>query len=518
MNGGASDQGSDGVWRVRHAPWPQKGDRLLCELLLAFQGTARLDFRRDILAEMGSSELSPGIDADVPELADARGHIREIVGTIGARTDPQAALESLSEALATRAPYDAALPWLQLAAFALTRTVPLPIAELLRIIRLLHTLTPLSPEQLRCHLPEGVTGLNLLRSLPRPTLPQILQRLLDRRDARDAGPVLWFLGALAADPALAAHPGIDELHRLLGRLGAPGPAAGPADRLIVQIRLDPEAPEHLDNGRYLLRASYYRQPLSGGPFERISTLGSSESLAKDELIGAGSARLAGWADLLGALRTAAGRPVRIEFLLPGSLLGHAAELWSPGRSGQPLGRHCPVVVRSLDRYADPFLDPGPWRERWSHLAARVCDAADGWTGDDTPTAEPDALDEIGWPPLAPDRAAGLADWLASRPTVACVGLDTPYDELDPTARLAVDDAIFVEGVPVLLWRRIAGDPSDLVKALREHHPSSLAQLPETVHHYRRRTRASAGHDGVTLLWDDPYCVDPDQDTPYPGMV
>ncbi|MGW2395666.1 VMAP-C domain-containing protein [Kitasatospora sp. NPDC001664] len=475
------------------------------EILLGFHRMSRLSFRQDVLEAMGRSEPCRGFDSDVEESNQARAHVRTIVATLRRHRDPGAALEALCRALRDHAPDDGALAWLELTVLGLTRECGLPTETLLRFVRLLRALAAQpAPERLRRHLPEGVSGLTLLPA--DATLPEVVRRLMDRRGTADPGPVLHFLDALTTDPALQSDPQVDSLRTLLVQVGGSGRSAASrgAHRLIVQIRLDPETPEHIDNCRYLLRASYYRQPLTGGRFRRIDTLGASTSLAKDELIAEGSARLAGWASLVAEMRSAVGSQVRIEFLLPASLLGHSAELWSPSRNGQRLGHHYPVVVRSLDRYADPWLDPVPWRDRWQHLFAESIDQ--------------DVLDRIEWPSLLPEQAADLPKWLAGRPTLACMGLNTPYEELDPRVRRAVDNAIFIDGVPVMLWRRIAGDPKELVSALRERCPISLAQLPELVHQHRKDTREAVGQEGITLLWDDPDCVDPDQDAPYPGMV
>ncbi|MFF2142993.1 hypothetical protein [Kitasatospora sp. NPDC058190] len=487
------------------AAWSEAAEGLLSESLLGFQRISRLSFRQDVLEAMGRSASSPGFDVDVEEFGSAREHVWEIVRHIRCARDPRAVLGSLCAALQDQAPYDGALPWLELTALGLTTDTALPVDALLRIVRLLRAMTPQpGPEQLLCHLPQGVTGLALLGG--RASVPEILRRLLDRRGAPDAGPVLAFLGSLAGDPGLSrSHPQLGELAVLLESLGRSSESARSASgRLIVQIRLDPETPEHIERSRYLLRASYYRQPLDGGRFRRLNALPVTASLAKDDLIAQGSARLADWSALLVEMRAAAHDPVRIEFLLPVPLLGHSAELWSPSRYGQRLGHHHPVVVRSLERYADPWVPTTAWRERWQHLFAETMDR--------------DAVDRIGWPPLVPERAADLPGWLDDQPTLACLGLDIPYDDLDPRVRDAVLDAIVVGGIPAMVWRRSPGPPADLVEALREHSRRSLVQLPEAVHRHRRKTRATDGQDGITLLWDDPDCVDPDQDAGFPGMV
>ncbi|MEV8226707.1 hypothetical protein AB0P41_11700 [Streptomyces sp. NPDC079167] len=183
------------------------------------------------------------------------------------------------------------------------------------------------------------------------------------------------------------------------------------------------------------------------------------------------------------------------------------ELWSVGPARRPLGHHHPVVVRSLERYIDAWLDPEPWRERWQALHA---EGPDG-----------NALDKIGWPSLHFDKAEELIRWLIEHPDMACVGLTVSHDRLEPPVRDAIDDAIFTEGLPAMLWRRDGGDSADLLEALREHSPNNLAELPDTVRRVRRSGRVSEQADvrnNIVLLWDDPYCVDLDQDSPFPGLT
>ncbi|MFF3085092.1 hypothetical protein ACFVRB_08585 [Streptomyces nojiriensis] len=503
----------------RATSWSRNADILLSSVLLSFQNMTHQDFRRSVLEEMAQDTRSLGIEVDVRENPEPRAHLREILRTIASRPDPHGALESLGDALRSQAPWDGALPWLELTVVTLTRPVPLPVETLLEIIGTLRALSPPPrPAQLAQHLPWGK---NLTLLTGQETVPQIMLRLTDRRGEPDACELLCFLRALATHAHPALHGQLGSLRALLDRLTASEAAEAPearaehaadaaatdGSRLIVQIRLEAEDAEHVDDGRYRLHAAYYRQPLPGGPLRLGGTLGRTESFAKSELIGAGSARLAGWPDLIRAVRGAARTAVRIEFLLPRPLLGHPAELWSPGAAGRPLGQHQPVVVRSLERYTDAWLDVEPWRARWNHLQTQGTDA--------------DTLDHIGWPPLDAAEAAGLAQWLAEQPTLACMGLDTPYDGLRPDIRAAVDDALFTDGVPVLLWRRGSGEAAELMEVLREHKPRSLAELPVTVHQCRRSGRTADATDvrnNITLLWDDPDCVDPEQDSPYVGMA
>ncbi|MER7703993.1 hypothetical protein ABTX81_13945 [Kitasatospora sp. NPDC097605] len=357
------------------------------------------------------------------------------------------------------------------------------------------------------HVPENTGALRT--PAPGRTLPAILCRLLDRRGPDILGPLVAFLRALDADPDVTGCADLPALRRFLDTFRGPVPVAaatGARERLIVQIRLDKESPEHTGDTRYRLHVSYYRQPLAGGPFRRVGSHSDTKPFTKTELLDTGSARLYVWKELKQAIFRSTG-PVRIEFLLPRSILGYAAELWSAGPTGRPLGQHHPVVVRQLERYTDLFPDFQVWRDRWEHLGVLGTDPAE-------------VLGRIGWPSLDPAHVADLHRWLDADESVACLGLDIPYDQLDPEVQYAVDNAMYFSGMPVLLWRRVAGDAGPLVEALCEHRPTRLAELPDAVHRYRRRIqgRVADPEHTVTLLWDDPDCVDPDQDYLFPGMA
>ncbi|MFD3717846.1 hypothetical protein [Streptomyces sp. NPDC058674] len=507
--------------------WSPAADAVLCDVLLRFHGMSRLAFRQSVLEEMAQDHRSPGIQLDVPEDPVPRAHLRAILGAIGSHRDPGGVLESLCDALRSQARWDGSLPWLELTVVALTRPEPHSTETLLQVVEALRHLTAPPPS---ARLPRYlVPGRRPALLTGEETLPEVLLRLADRRGAPEDDQLLGFLRALASDVDSPLYGELAALRAVLDRLPvdgtSPATTGGPAARpacappplppapppppeslLIVQVRLEAEDAEHVDDGRYRLQAAYYRHVLPDGPLRLIGTLGRTESFHRSELTGAGSARLAAWSELAHEVRGAARNTVRVEFLLPRALLGHAAELWSAGASGSPLGHHHPVVVRSLERYTDAWLDVEPWRERWKHLQ--------------TGGAEADAVGRIGWPRLD-DGAAHLAPWLAEQPDLACMGLDTPYDALHPDARAAVDEAVFTDGVPVLLWRRGPGGTGELIEALREHNPPRLAELPATVLKCRRNGRAGGAGDvrnHITLLWDDPDCVDPDQDSPYRGMA
>jgi hypothetical protein len=540
--------------------WPAGAADLLGELLEDFPQLARLNDRLDLLRRMDDAvEIRerqaygprPGarparFRLDVREESVARRHLWQLVRTMRTHADPDTALQALRDALREQAPYDKALPWLELAVLALTSEAPLSPGTSLALLTAVRAGGPPlpSPAQLARHVPHGTPGTALLTG--RETLPEVMLRLSDLRgggsggDTARAAPLLRFLSAVAADTALAAHARWGGLRELLaalgpvpaGRAGASGVGAVGAERLIVQIRVEAVDPEHVEDGRYELRGAYYRQPVDGGgPLRRVASLPPSEPFRRSELTGAGSARMSAWTELAREVRGAGGG-VRIEFLLPEALLGHSAELWSAGPTRAPLGQHHPVVVRSLDRYCDFWLDVAPWRQRWQHLqqdltpstASPDGPAADGHTPDGPPmegVAGGDALDRIGWLPLEARVSAEVVEWLTRRPELACLGLAVPYDRLTAHLRVAVHDALRNEGVPVMLWRRDPGDPDELVTALRAHSPARLRDLPETVHRCRKHGRVAGADDvrnNITLLWDDPDCVDADQDMPYAGMA
>ena len=548
----------------RASRWPEGAGDLLADLLGGFRGLADPGPRADLLDRMDRAAEpdavpGPSFRLDVPQdAATPRAGLRAVVAAVETHPDPDAALRALRTALrglarpeparsgtapsgtvqngaaqngaapGDPARSDPALPWLELAVLGLTGAAPLSAAACLRLIGALRGLVPApAPAQLARHIPYGVPGTALLGG--GQTLPEIVLRLSDRRGAPDPGPLLRFLTALAADRELTAYARLAPLRGLLADLGAAAPGSPGAGRLIVQIRVDAVDPEHVADRRYELRGAYYRQPLDGGPLRWLGALAPSEPFRRGELTGRGSARMTAWAEPAREIRSGGG--VRIEFLLPQDLLGHRADLWSAGPSRTPLGRQHPVVVRSLERYTSPWLDPTPWRRRWSSLDEDV-PPPDPEPGQDrdpddgrAPTAAPgtagDPLERIAWPMLDPQDAAGFTEWLIGQPELACLGLCVPYDRLAAKLREAVLDALFVEGVPVMVWRGDPGDPGELVGALRRHAPERLRDLPETVHHCRRHGRtAGESHvsNSITLLWDDPTCVDADQDLPYAGMA
>ncbi|MFB6889718.1 hypothetical protein ACFCX4_10440 [Kitasatospora sp. NPDC056327] len=485
-------------------PRAREADQLLTDVLLGCLGRRGLAFRLALLDAMEQSPGMGGFAATVTEHGEARTHVRNLVDAIANREDPVAALEALGAALPLLIPHDRALAWLDLTVQLTTHDPEAFVDELFPVAAELHRLPALSG--LHRHVPANTSGLRNLTG--QESLPQLLGRLVDRRDPDVIGPLTAFLESLGEDEQATRCAALPRLKAFVARFGKPGPAktAPAADRLILQIRLEEETPEHAPEAQYRLRLAYYHQPLAGGRFQRVQGLPATESVSESKLLTVGSETLARWTELTRDIR---GKAVRVEFLLPRPMLGHPAEWWCPGSTGRPLGHLHPVVVRSLERYTDPFLNQGFWQERWDGL------------GDPAAGPDPaDVLSGIGWPPLDPTDTAKLADWFNDRPALACLGLDVPYDQLHTDVQHAVNDAMYVDGLPALIWRRVAGGSGTLLDALRKHPPARLTDLPDTVHRYRVKLRGRGPdpqHD-VTLLYEDPNCVDPDQDSPFPGMM
>ncbi|MFJ8430747.1 hypothetical protein ACIQ9P_05560 [Kitasatospora sp. NPDC094019] len=488
-------------------PWPEGAEEVLVEILFGFRRMSRLTFRQDVLETMGASAKARGIQGDIREDDTPRPHLREILRAIHASRDPRAALDALAEALEELTRDQGAQDWLDLARRVLNRGDDLPRGELIAVIGELHTIQP--PKEPAGFLPEDTPGLRQ-RATAGMTLPAVLDLLLNRIGDDPLGPLVLFLRALADSPEAGRQHPLPVLRRFLAahadRAPAPAAVAGvPGERLIVQIRLDEEGPAHSSDTQYRLHVSYYRQPLTGGPFRRVGSHHDDRAFTRSELLSSGGARLAAWKELNLAFRTS--DPVRIEFLLPRSILGYTAELWSTGATRRPLGEFHPVVVRQLERYCEPHLGLALWRRRWANLQTQGVDSEE-------------VLERIEWPALDRASAKKLLGWVTDRQSLACLGLTVPYEQLDPEVQYAVDNTMYYGGVPVLIWRRVAGDPDPLVTALRELEPTRLAELPDAVHRYRLEVGGPEPDPDrtVTLLWDDPDCVDPDQDYSFPGIV
>jgi hypothetical protein len=377
------------------------------------------------------------------------------------------------------------------------------------------------------------------RPLDARTLPQVLFQLYDARvpsSDRDAPrrQLCDFLRLLTEEPEPSSRLA-SLLASVLGREAAASPAPAPvaAERqVVIQIRVEEEdAPSDLPytQRRYSMRGFHYEG--SGG--ERPDFHCSCDwpdFFTGDELGDCGRDFLADW-----HAREAGdwGPGKRVEFLLPDSLLGYAAETWPGGSSGVPLSRSCQVVVRSLRRYKDSSLHR-EWAQRWQALD-RDCPPGDaleriGWMSPGS-GIRADADEDVNscsvtwscpvskYQPLLLTDAADVEHWLRINPDLACLGLGAPYDHQEPLMRDAVLDALLEDGIPVMVWRRDAGDPAHLLDALRDGEPPALlAELPHSVLALRKRERRNPESLGkhITLLWDDPTCVFSTQDSQMSG--
>jgi hypothetical protein len=189
--------------------------------------------------------------------------------------------------------------------------------------------------------------------------------------------------------------------------------------------------------------------------------------------------------------THAGR-VRVEFVLPLSLLNEPVEWWqsnlgSPG--AMPLCLDYPVFVRSLDRMRKPRLHRF-WRNRWEALAAahlmKIHWILDGDADREAWNRELHADESItavalGRPPLPSLQGAEEQLWMALH-----------------------------AGVPVIIWDRRDRRPQDfpnLIATLAGGLPMILGDRIKDLR-IQAALSGDAGIDGhaghhITILWDDP---------------
>lgn len=501
---------------------------MLVEILLDVPRLHQQSVRHDLLQSTGRHLDRDGRPFSVPDDSDAEAHLRAVVRAARRR----GALVALKSGLSAIEPDDMATAWFRLAVTALTsRSGPLSADTVLELVDLLRRCpTGYGQRALFAYLAERRAA---RRPLHDRGLPQVLYRLFDARvppgdpDAprRD---MLRFLRLLAAE----AEPGAPDLTVFLASVldGTPQVPVAAAPRqpgdgrqVVLQIRVEEEdAPNDLPytRRRYSLHGYHYEGDVGAEPGFHCSWP-SSGLVTGDELASSGRDFLAAWED---QEELGWGPDRRVEFLLPDSLLGRPVELWPHGTSGVPLSRSCHVVVRSLRRYKDTSIHY-EWDQRWKALD-RDCPPGDalrriGWMSprgaDSGETGR--GLPESTFPPLSLSDPGDVEDWLREHPGLACLGLGMPYDHGDPLIRDAVLDALLEDGIPVMVWRRDAGDPCDLVGALRRGTPPVLlAELPDRVLRERRRERREPLVLGkqITLLWDDPTCVFRRQDSQMSG--
>lgn len=506
-----------------------QAERVMTEILTRIARLQQKSGRIDLLREAG-----PPLVTEVPERDSAAEHLQHAV-RVARRTG---SLEALREALLRLEPHDIGVAWFDLAVTVMTVVGSLPADDMFDLIDALHTCPP--------EFGLGAVSAYAARKpLDTGPLPEVLWRLYDaqvdpdRRDAHRTA-MLDFLALLEEDAATngagdGAARRIERIRRRHAdrRHGRRHPKTArevttvPSPFLVViQIRVDEEdAPSDLPYTmrQYSLRGFHYERNGAGPPVYRGSRSGPG-LFTGDQLEARGRQFLADWRE---PAESARGVDKRVEFLLPHSLLGHPFELWPSGASRVPLSRSCQVVVRSLPRLRDSTIHDS-WIRRWEGLD-RGCTPGDalkriGWICPDRPTADDPGEQPRGgarflpagkYPPLRLTDAADVERWLRKHADLACLGLGTPYDPHDPLIRDAVTDALLEDGIPAMVWRRVGGDPDHLLTALRGDGtpPALLAELPQYVQDARKRERRDSQAVGnqITLLWDDPTCVDSNQD-------
>ncbi|MFD8081924.1 hypothetical protein ACFV4F_09505 [Kitasatospora sp. NPDC059722] len=506
-------------------PWSAKTDAVLHAFLCEVPDLDQPESRHLLLADL-RDRLGPSAPFVVPDGPQARDHLLQLVRACRQWHEPFHALSELGESLRTLRPGTAAVGWLDAAVDAVVKPGLLdPQAQLV----LLWTLRSLNPQprparvlhlvESACEpgethpvrpqdgLPEAVSRLNQARLDDRPPL---LLRFLVRLAAACPGPEAVLLTDLVKRHA-------HELGLTERDLAAPArqtrEAAGPAQHhpLVLQITLDDVSPVGSDaEPVYEFEAALYSTDEQ--PWRLISKRAGDEPLPRSALEQHGSRHLTTWGDLAAAAANADG--LRVEFLLPWSLLGHPAELWPMDEDGYRVGMHFPVVVRSLDRIRSAFWHTA-WKNKWRALEATVESSGPGtvadlpgWIVHPDGTAPIDA--ELTGRALHLGGTKGdVRRWLDSRPQTAILALSFPY-AYHPKRRgighQAVKDAVR-EGIPVMIWRRDdTGSPAEINVLLAE---LSATQLPALATHVQRRRRAAREDDGsdlghhLTLLWDEP---------------
>ncbi|MFF2043442.1 hypothetical protein ACFVVX_23775 [Kitasatospora sp. NPDC058170] len=341
--------------------------------------------------------------------------------------------------------------------------------------------------------------------------PPLLLRFLTRLAQEAAGPEATALTDLVKQQAHEL--GVAEAD-LVAPASAPAAHRGsPAEQhhpLVLQIVLDDVSPVGSDaEPVYAFEALLY--DTTEHPWRLVSKHASDDQIPQSALRSSGSRHLTTWRELAAAAADAEG--LRVEFLLPWSLLGHPAELWPMDEDDYPVGMHFPVVVRSLDRIRSALWHPA-WKNKWRALEAAVDSGAPGtvadlpgWFALDADLGPIDA-ETSGRTLHVGGRQGDVRRWLDERPQTAILALCFPY-AYHPKHRAvpyrAVKDAVR-EGIPVMLWRRDSGSSIELHELLGELTASHLAGLAAHIH---RRRRASAEDDPadlghhLTLLWDEP---------------
>ncbi|MFF8434915.1 VMAP-C domain-containing protein [Streptomyces bacillaris] len=504
------------------AGWPDGAVDELCRALVGFSDFHQPEFVQLILVRMGGSLNPDRTPFSVAYHSHPHSQAFALVDAVDRHRDRDSALRALADALRFLRPDEAATVRLDEVVSRLSPAGRLPAGRLRAIVAHLDSLRtaiplPVAGEALRGALlpsePSGLRGSE--------TVSGMVVRLNDAREFTACGAdpaarpplVLRFLAELAGElpateQALLRH----HVSLAAGELGLPARAvtdlagrgrgcrtAAPDGHRVLQIRLRETAP---GKQRYRVDAALFDRTETGLTQPRKREAQHPFNLA--ELRQFGRTCLADWSDLAARLDDA--DRVRVEFLLPWSLLGHPVEHWLTDGDTYLLGHKYPVVIRSLDRMERLSLRRD-WVRRWKALHG---------------TAGGQPFDGVAWLALdaAPMDALGdrvlrvrgrdgeVRAWLDAHPGATSFGLAFAYDPRTPQRALGLQEAVH-EGVPLIVWRRDDGDPAELAGRLGEMTATQFSELPD---HLRRWRRAAARDDRadmrnhLTLLWDDPECV------------
>ncbi|MFB8201092.1 VMAP-C domain-containing protein [Kitasatospora purpeofusca] len=482
-------------------------------------------FRHLVLGET-RHRLGAGSGFAVLDSPQVRDHLLNVVQACRGWHDPTRALRELSGVLGALRPATAAVEWLEAAVDAVTAAGLLACETQLVVLRSLRSLDPQPSPARVLYLVESVCEAGETHPVRlRDGLAGAVSRLNQVRLGEGTPLLLRFLSRLGATCGGTEAVRVTELVRRATReLGLPdqepvrplasSAASGDAGKsrpLVLQITLDDVSSVGSDaEPVYVFEAALY--DTAEQPWRLVSKRAGREPLSRSVLERRGGRHLATWAELASAAADAEG--LRVEFLLPWSLLGHPAELWPVDEDDYPVGMHFPVVVRSLDRMRSAFWHTA-WKGKWRALEAAVDSCSpgtvadlSGWIVHPDGTAPIDA--ELAGRALHLGGAKGdVRRWLDSRPQTAFLVLSFPYayhPKRPGMRHQAVKDAVR-EGVPVMLWRRDhEGSTAELHMLLGE---LSAAKLPELADHVQRRRRAASEDDRgdlghhLSLLWDDP---------------
>ncbi len=514
-----------GVERPDGGGWSTDHVDELCRALVAFSDLHDPQFFKQVLLSIGKRLGGGNFPFVVPYHADARSQVAALVHAMDGHQDPGAVLRALSDTLHLLRGDEAATMRLDRIVDELAPAGRLSGPRLRAVVAQLDAMKDPVPltfagEALRrALLPEEPSGLRGSESVA-----DMIKRLNDARDfttvieesATHAPLVLRFLSELAGTLSETEQLLLrSQISLAVGELGLPADVGAelsvrgrrliPQDeRRVLQIRLRETVP---GKQKYTVDAALFDWTATG--LCRPRKRETQRPLSVTELEDFGRTCLDDWSDLVMSFDEADW--VRVEFLLPWSLLGHPVEHWLTDGHEYLLGHKYPVVVRSLDRLERPSWRRD-WTRRWRALQHAVtwpsCDGIAWLALDNTSLGELDGevLHVRG-------RDGEVRAWLDERPRTTALGLGLAfaYDPQSPKRALCLKEAV-CEGVPLVVWRRDGGDPVELVRRASEVVGAQFSELPDHMRRWRRtaaRDNPNDMHNHLTLLWDDPECVRPE---------